>query len=65
LYRWHIPDPVRFHHELKVTIQGLGWRPGGRYLPLQDDVASVAFWYQKLPHAKFPPFPSRDELEWH
>ena len=65
LYRWHIPDPVRFHHDLKVTIQGLGWQPGGRYLPLQDDVASVAFWYQKLPHKKFPPFPSRDELELH
>jgi len=43
----------------------LGWQPGGRYLPLQDDVASVAFWYQKLPHKKFPTFPSRDELELH
>jgi len=32
---------------------------------LQDDFASVAFWYQKEPHAKFPKFPSRDELEWH
>jgi hypothetical protein len=65
LYRWHIPDPVRFHHDLKVTIQGLGWQSDGRYLPLQDDVASVAFWYQQLPHKKFPPLPSRDELEWH
>ncbi len=65
LYRWHIPDPVRFHHDLKVTIQGLGWQSGGRYLPLQDDLASVAFWYQREPHKKFPPFPTRDELELH
>jgi hypothetical protein len=65
LYRWHIPDPVRFHHDLKVTIQAIGWQPGGRYLPLQDDVASTAFWYQQEPHKKFPQFPTRDELEWH
>ncbi len=65
LYRWHIPDPVRFQHDLKVTIQALGWQPGGRYLPLDDDVASVAFWYQQEPHKKFPPLPARDDLEWH
>ena len=65
LYRWHIPDPVRFQHDLKVTIQALGWQSGDRYLPLQDDVASVAFWYQTEPHKKFPKFPSRDELELH
>jgi hypothetical protein len=65
LYRWHIPDPVRFEHDLKVTIQDLGWQSGGRYLPLQDDIASVAFWYQTEPHKKFPKFPTRDELELH
>jgi len=63
LYRWHIPDPIRFEQDLRVTIQALGWRSGGRYLPLQDDIASVAFWYQTEPHAKFPPLPSRDQLE--
>jgi hypothetical protein len=65
LYRWHIPDPVRFEQELKVTIQALGWQSGGRYLPLQDDIASVAFWYQTEPHQKFPKLPQRDGLEWH
>src|SRR5260221_3583301 len=30
LYRWHIPDPVRFNSELRVTIQALGWRNGGK-----------------------------------
>ena len=63
LYRWHITDPIRFEKDLKVTIHALGWQSGGRYLPLQDDIASVAFWYQTLPHAKFPQLPSRDELE--
>jgi hypothetical protein len=63
LYRWHIMDPVRFEKDLKVTIQALGWRSGGRYLPLQDDMASVAFWYQTEPHAKFPKLPAKDYLE--
>ena len=63
LYRWHIADPVRFASDLKVTIQALGWRSGGRYLPLKDDLASVAFWYQAEPHAAFPKLPTRDELE--
>ena len=63
LYRWHVMDPIRFEEDLKVTIQALGWREGGRYLPLQDDIASVAFWYQTLPTAPFPQLPSKDQLE--
>jgi hypothetical protein len=63
LYRWHIMDPVRFDKDLKVTIQALGWRSGGRYLPLQDDISSVAFWYQTEPHAPFPKLPNKDYLE--
>jgi len=63
MYRWHIVDPVRFEQGLRVTIQALGWRSGRRYLPLQDDIASVAYWYQALPTAPFPPLPDRDYLE--
>jgi hypothetical protein len=63
MYRWHITDPVRFEKDLKVTIQDLGWRSDGRYLPLQDDISSVAYWYQTEPHAPFPKLPSKDELE--
>ena len=63
LYRWHIMDPVRFQKDLGVTIQSLGWRAGGRYLPNQDDMASTAFWYQAEPHAAFPKLPDRDGLE--
>jgi len=63
LYRWHIMDPIRFEKDLKVTIQALGWRSGGRYLPLQDDISSVAYWYQTEPHAPFPKLPNKDYLE--
>ncbi len=63
LYRWHITDPVRFEKDLKVTIQALGWRSDGRYLPLRDDIASVAYWYQSEPHNPFPKLPEKDDLE--
>lgn len=67
MYRWHIPDAIRFQSDLRVTIQALGWRAarGGqaRYLPLKDDIASTAFWYQSEPHAKFPPLPELNDLE--
>ncbi|MBL8963728.1 MAG: DUF2961 domain-containing protein [Phycisphaeraceae bacterium] len=52
LYRWHIPDPIRFSRDLRVTVQALGWWPqAGVYQPLADDIASVAYWYQALPSA--------------
>ena len=65
LYRWHIADPVRFQSDIRVTILALGWRTDKdrRYLPLQDDIASVAFWYQTLPTAPFPALPDADYLE--
>ena len=63
MYRWHIKDPVRFQKDLRVTVQDLGWRSGGRYLKQKSDISSVAFWYQAEPHQPFPPLPSRDELE--
>ena len=63
LYRWHITDPIRFEKNLKVTIQSLGWRHDGRYLPQQNDIASVVFWYQTEPHASFPKLPEKDLLE--
>ncbi|WP_127593605.1 glycoside hydrolase family 172 protein [Paenibacillus lautus] len=63
MYRWHVMDPIRFQNDLRVTIQDLGWRSGGRYLPQQSDIASTAFWYQAEPHAPFPELPDNDERE--
>jgi len=63
MYRWHILDPIRFDKDLKVNIQDLGWRQGGRYLPQQSDIITVAYWYQREPHAPFPKLPAKDQLE--
>ena len=65
-YRWHVLDPVRFQRDLKVTIQNLGWKGAtatkilgdATYLPLHDNLSSVAYWYQAEPHAPFPRLPS-------
>jgi hypothetical protein len=56
-------DPIRFDRDLKVTIQDLGWHKGGRYLAQKSDMASVCFWYQTEPHAKFPKLPDWKGLE--
>ena len=63
MYRWHIMDPIRFTRDIRVTIQALGWRGEGRYLPLQDDIASVSYWYQTLPSKPLSPLPGKDYLE--
>ncbi len=61
LYRWHIPDPICFERDLRVTIQALGWGADGKYKKCSDDIASVAYWYQGEPHAAFPPLPAMKE----
>jgi hypothetical protein len=62
LYRFHIPDPIRFERDLRVTIQALGWYTQiGKYQPLADDIASVAYWYQSLPSAPLPALPPLNE----
>ena len=47
---------------LRVTIQALGWRSEGRYLPLQDDISSVAFWYSDNLKDVYPELPDRNAL---
>lgn len=63
MYRWHILDPIRFSSDLKVTIQDLGWRSGGRFLQQQSDISTVSYWYQTEPHNPFPELPVRNDLE--
>ena len=62
MYRWHLPDPVYFDSDIRVTVQALGVRGGNRFLPLRDDVTSTAFFYQAEPHATRPTLQSADEL---
>lgn len=63
MYRFHITDPIRFHKNLKVTIQAIGWRKDFKYLPLKDDLSCVTYWYQKELCQTFPQLPSIEFLE--
>ncbi|MFI6231160.1 glycoside hydrolase family 172 protein [Micromonospora echinospora] len=60
LYRWHLPDPIHFTTDLRVTLQQIG-QVGPGIFERSDDVSSVAYWYQHEPHTPFPAFPSRDD----
>ncbi len=55
MYRWHLPDPVFWHKEVRVTIQQIS--SGGIAEP-QDDWSCATFWYEPTPSAPLPPIPS-------
>ncbi|QQO08395.1 glycoside hydrolase family 172 protein [Breznakiella homolactica] len=59
-YRWHILDPIRFEENLKVTVQQIGVNARGLF-ERQDDVSTVAYWYQAEPHVPFGPLLPRME----
>lgn len=54
LYRWHIADPVHFTKSLRFEIEHTGWisadeTESGKvegHVEREDDMATVAFWYQ-------------------
>lgn len=58
MYRFHLQDRISFEEDIKVTIQQIGVYHGGLF-ERQDDVSSVAYWYQTEPHCPFDPFPDR------
>jgi len=66
-YRWHIPDPVRFHKSLRVTIEhkGVTFRSDGKvksgFEERADNFSSVAFWYQKGEAKRFATLPPAAE----
>lgn len=62
LYRWHLPDPVCFDQNLRVTLQQIGVSERGLF-ERQDDVSSVAYWYQTEPHQLFPGLPTVEECQ--
>ncbi|MFX0134356.1 MAG: glycoside hydrolase family 172 protein [Candidatus Hodarchaeota archaeon] len=55
MYRWYIHDPIRFKKRIRWTIEH------GHANNFENDYSSVAYWYQKEPHKKFPPFPPLEE----
>ena len=64
MYRWHLLDPICFAKDIKIEIQDLGWyHLGDKYLPRQDDFASVAYFYLDHKSTKLPPLGERDFLQ--
>ena len=59
-YRWHIMDPILFDQDIRVTIQQIGVCHKGLF-ERRDDVSSVAYWYQTLPHEPFVPLPAKED----
>jgi hypothetical protein len=48
VYRFHIEDPIRFKKSLRATIEH------GHANDQGNDYSSVAYWYQREPHKRFP-----------
>ena len=67
LYRWHLRDPISFTTGIRATVQALGFRstvPGReRYRPLQEDIASVAYFYADSGSAPEPDELTLDHLD--
>ncbi len=55
MYRFHIPDPIRFERSIRVTIEH------GHANKLSNDYSSTAYWYQTEPHLPFPPLPGMEQ----
>ncbi|MBS1886497.1 MAG: DUF2961 domain-containing protein [Actinobacteria bacterium] len=56
LYRFHVEDPVMFERSIRVTIEH------GHANKRSDDVSSVAYWYQSLPHLPLGLAPVEERL---
>jgi len=56
MYRWHLPDPILWQKEIRVSIEQ-GGRLGGKPLETADDWSSATFWYEPTPSLRLPSFP--------
>jgi hypothetical protein len=71
LYRWHIADPIRFTKSLRFEIEHTGWITDDEtetgevdgHVEREDDIATVAFWYQIGQPKRFTTLPSLKERE--
>jgi len=55
MYRWHLPDPILWKKEARITIQQIGWKNG--LYERQDDWSAATFWYEAIPGEPLPKFP--------
>ena len=55
MYRWHLPDPIQWYKECRITIQQIKWDQG--LAEVTDDWSCATFWYEPVPSAPLPPLP--------
>ncbi len=58
MYRWHLPDPIYWKQEARITIQQIAWQNG--LAEVQDDWSTATFWYEPVPSAPLPPMPKQE-----
>jgi len=58
MYRWHLPDPIYWTKEARITIQQIAWKDG--LAEIQDDWSTATFWYEPIPSAPLPAMPNED-----
>lgn len=64
MYRWHLPDPIYWKKECRITIQQIGYsrkqrdETGHPLYERVDDWSSATFWYEAIPSAKLPELPN-------
>ena len=56
MYRWHLPDPISWQKEARITIQQIGYRDK-TLVETEDDWSCATFWYEPLPSAPLPSLP--------
>jgi hypothetical protein len=69
MYRWHVEDPIRFRTSLRFEIEHTGWISADEtetgevdgHVEREDDIATVAFWYQVGRAKRFTTLPSLAE----
>lgn len=62
MYRWHLPDPIHFKSDIRITVHDLGWKGYAKYLKLHDDISTVSYWYLDRICESFPALPGYGEL---
>lgn len=55
MYRWHLPDPIAWRKQCRITIQQIAWKNG--LAETEDDWSAATFWYEPVPSAPLPKLP--------
>lgn len=63
LYRWHVPDPIHFQQDFRMTLQNIHHSSTHGWQYRRDDYSSVAYWYQTLPSVPLKELPSDEALD--